>query len=46
VEVEDDSKEEGEGDVREKLINALEELKKEINKNKSLMEELKMKEGS
>jgi len=44
--VEDDDKEEGEVDLRVELINALEELRKEINKNKSLKAELKMKEGS
>jgi hypothetical protein len=44
--VEDDDKEEGEVDLRVELINALEELMKKINKNKSLKAELKMKEGS
>jgi hypothetical protein len=42
--VEDDSEKEVEVDLREKLISALEELMKEIKKNKSLKEELKMKE--
>jgi hypothetical protein len=46
MEVEDDSEEEGEVDLREELISALEELRKERKKNKSLKEELKMKEGS
>jgi hypothetical protein len=41
-----DSKEEGEFDLRAELINALEELRKERKKNKSLKAELKMKEGS
>jgi hypothetical protein len=36
MEVEDDSKEEGEVDLREEIIGALEELRKERNKNKSL----------
>jgi hypothetical protein len=44
--VEDDSVEKGEVDLREEIISALEELKKERKKSKSLKEELKMKEGS
>jgi hypothetical protein len=46
MEVEDDSEEEGEVDLRAELISALEELRKERKKNKSLKAELKMKEGS
>jgi hypothetical protein len=38
--------EEGEFDLRAELISALEELRKERKKNKSLKAELKMKEGS
>jgi hypothetical protein len=46
MEVEDDSKEEGEVDLIAELISALEELRKEGKKNKSLKAKLKMKEGS
>jgi hypothetical protein len=45
MEVEDDSEEEGEVDLRAEIIIALEEIRKERKKNKSLKEELKMKEG-
>ena len=38
------SEEEGEVDIKEELIRSLEELMKETKKNKSLKEELKMKE--
>jgi hypothetical protein len=41
MEVEYDSEEEGEVDLREEIISALEELRKGRNKNKSLKEELK-----
>jgi hypothetical protein len=44
--VEYDFEEEGEFDLREEIISALEELRKERKKNKSFKEELKMKEGS
>jgi hypothetical protein len=40
------SEEEGEVNLISELINALEELRKERKKNKSLKAELKMKEGS
>jgi len=43
---EEDSEEEGEFNLREELISALEELRKERKKNRSLKVELKMKEGS
>jgi hypothetical protein len=43
---EEDSEEEGEVDLREELISALEELRIERKKIKSLKEELKEKEGS
>jgi hypothetical protein len=46
MEGKDDSEEEGEVNLREELINVLEELRKERKKNKSLKVELKMKEGS
>jgi hypothetical protein len=46
MEVEYDSKEEGEVNLKVELISALEELRKERKKNKSLKAELKMKEGS
>jgi hypothetical protein len=48
IEIQDyeDSKEKGEFDLSEELINALEELGKERKKIKSLKEELKKKEGS
>jgi len=40
---EEDSKEEGEVDLREKLISALEELRKERKSDKLLKKEVKMK---
>jgi hypothetical protein len=43
--VEYDSKEEGEVKLRAELISAIEELRKERKKNKSLKVELKMKKG-
>jgi hypothetical protein len=46
MEIEDDFEEEGKVDLKENLISALEELKKERKINKSLKVELKMKEGS
>jgi hypothetical protein len=46
MEVEYDSKEEGEVNIKVDIISALEELRKERNKKKSLKVELKMKEGS
>ena len=45
MEVEYDYEEEGEVNLIADLINALEELRKEKKKNKSLKVELKMKEG-